>query len=130
MNLNFPEMLTEKYRPRRPRDFVGLPRVRPVLTRFLQKPFPSAWLFLGPSGVGKTSMALALAERIPAELQHIPSRQCDLERVEEVARRCWYRPMNAKLHLVLVDEADQMTPAAQMAFLSKLDATARPPDTV
>lgn len=33
-------------------------------------------------------------------------------------------------HLVLVDEADQMTPAAQVSLLSKLDATNFPPNTI
>lgn len=36
----------------------------------------------------------------------------------------------APLHIVLVDEADQMTPAAQNSLLSKLDETARPPKTI
>ena len=34
------------------------------------------------------------------------------------------------MHLVLVDEADQMSSAAQVALLSKLDSTAFPPNTV
>jgi DNA polymerase III delta prime subunit len=47
-------------------------------------------------------------------------------------RQCWYVPRNGlkSLHVVLVDEADQMSPAAQLAFLSKLDGTAFPPSTV
>lgn len=35
-----------------------------------------------------------------------------------------------RFHLVLVDEADRMTPAAQVSFLSKLDATDFPPNTI
>ena len=101
-----------------------------VLSRFAQRPYPSAWLFLGESGVGKTTMALALASEIGAELHHIPSRNCDLETVEEAVRICHYVPMSGGLHLILVDEADQMTLAAQHAFLSKLDATAFPPQTM
>jgi DNA polymerase III delta prime subunit len=38
--------------------------------------------------------------------------------------------MPGGLHVVLVDEADKMTPAAQLALLSKLDSTAFPPNTV
>ena len=129
-SLNFAASLTEKYRPRTIEDFAGLPKPKKVLAHFAQKPFASAWLFLGPSGIGKTSMALALAVAIPAELHHIPSRKCDLESVEETTRCCWYIPLGARFHLVLVDEADQMTPAAQLAFLSKLDATAAPPNTI
>lgn len=46
-------------------------------------------------------------------------------------RSCWYCPAAGyKFHLVLVDEADQMSRAAQLAFLSKLDSTVAPPDTI
>lgn len=34
------------------------------------------------------------------------------------------------MHLILVDEADQMTAAAQLFLLSKLDATSFPPNTI
>lgn len=128
--LQFPQSLADKYRPREVSEFVGLEKPKKVLENFIEKPFASAWLFLGPSGTGKTSMALALAAMIPAELHHIPSRQCDLENVESTVHTCHYVPLAARFHLVLVDEADQMTPAAQLAFLSKTDATAAPPNTI
>jgi Cdc6-like AAA superfamily ATPase len=35
-----------------------------------------------------------------------------------------------KMHLILVDEADQMSPAAQLYCLSKLDGTAKIPSTI
>jgi DNA polymerase III delta prime subunit len=34
------------------------------------------------------------------------------------------------MHLILVDEADQMSAAAQLFLLSKLDSTAFPPNTI
>ena len=44
---------------------------------------------------------------------------------------CQYVPMSGfKMHLVLIDEADQMSPAAQVSLLSKLDATNAAPATV
>jgi DNA polymerase III delta prime subunit len=95
------------------------------------KPFESAWLFIGPSGTGKTTMALALAAAIPAELHHIPSQECNLETIERVRRTCQYVPMaGCKMHLILVDEADRMTDAAQISLLSKLDSTNFPPNTI
>jgi DNA polymerase III delta prime subunit len=75
-------------------------------------------------------MALALAETLRAELHHIPSQQCNVANVEDVIRHCWYVPASGGFHLVLVDEADRMSNAAQLHFLSKLDATAFPPQTV
>jgi replication-associated recombination protein RarA len=129
--MDFPASLSEKYRPHSLADFVGLEKPKRVLSKFADAPFPNAaFLFVGPSGTGKTSMGLALCEAIRGELHHIPSQRCNVETVEDTVRQCHYVPRNNTLHVVLVDEADQMSKAAQLAFLSKLDGTAFPPQTV
>ena len=130
-SIEFPASLSEKYRPRLLDDFVGLDKPKRVLQKFAASPFPNAaFLFVGPSGTGKTSMALALCEAIGGELHHIPSQRCNVETVEDTTRQCHYVPRNNTLHVVLVDEADVMSKAAQNGFLSKLDGTAFPPQTV
>ncbi len=126
----FPQPLAEKYRPHVIGEFVGLDKPKRILGKFAASPYRSAWLFVGPPGVGKTTMALALAETLGAELHHIPSQQCNVAAVEDMIRQCWYVPCSGGFHLVLVDEADRMSPAAQLHFLSKLDATAFPPATI
>lgn len=127
----FPASLSEKYRPHSLADFVGLDKPKKVLSKFADAPFPNAaFLFVGPSGTGKTTMALALCEAIRGELHHIPSQNCNVATVEDVVRQCHYVPRNNTLHVVLVDEADVMTAQAQLSFLSKLDGTAFPPQTV
>jgi len=118
----FPASLSERYRPHSLADFVGLEKPKRVLAKFADAPFPNAaFLFVGPSGTGKTSMALALCEAIRGELHHIPSQSCNLATLEDVVRQCHYVPRYNSLHVVLVDEADAMTSQAQLAFLSKLD---------
>jgi replication-associated recombination protein RarA len=127
----FPASLSEKYRPHSFDAFVGLDKAKKVLAKFAASPFPNAaFLFVGPSGTGKTSIALALCEAIRGELHHIPSQNCNVGTLEDTVRQCHYVPRNNTLHVVLVDESDQMTPAAQLAFLSKLDGTAFPPQTL
>ena len=129
--LGFPVSLTERYRPVTMSEFVGLAKPKAICAKLAARPFPSAWLFLGPSGTGKTTMAAALAEMIPAEVHHIPSQNCDLATLDRVCRTCQYVPMSGKrMHLILIDEADQMTPAAQLSLLSRLDGTAALPNTI
>jgi replication-associated recombination protein RarA len=128
--LPFPMPLAEKYRPRAIAEFVGLDKPKRILGKFATNPYQSAWIFIGPPGTGKTTMALALADMLRAEVHHIPSQQCNVANVEDVIRQCWYVPVSGGFHLVLVDEADKMSNAAQLHFLSKLDATAFPPQTI
>ena len=76
-------------------------------------------------------MALALAGEIQAELHKIPSQKCNAQTIEDTVRHCWYAPMTTGgFHVVLADEADQMTNAAQLALLSKLDSTDPAPNTI
>lgn len=122
--ISFPASLTEKYRPVRFDDFIGLEKPVKVMRAFASKPRSAAFLFKGPSGTGKTTLALALAAEIGAELIHIPSQHCTVAELEESLRMTMYVPMLGKrFWLVLVDEADQMTDKAQLSLLSKLDST-------
>jgi DNA polymerase III delta prime subunit len=61
----------------------------------------------------------------------IPSQKCNAQSIEDTVRHCWYAPLTpGGFHVVLADEADQMTNAAQLALLSKLDSTDPAPNTI
>ena len=129
--LSFPQPLAEKYRPRKIADFIGLEKQRKVLAAFAARPVSCAWLFLGPSGLGKSTIAMALAEELGAEVHKIPSQKCNVDAINDTVRQCWYAPHKAGgFHLVLADEADQMSNAAQLSLLSKLDSTDPAPQTI
>src|SRR5437016_587114 len=53
--------LVEKYRPRCLAELLGQPDVRSALETFVTAPYPAAMLFVGETGMGKTSAAYALA---------------------------------------------------------------------
>ncbi len=129
--------LVDKYRPQEPSGFIGIERPKAILSAFLRNPYASAWLLLGPSGLGKTTMAFAAAKALGATQQvgggiyHVPARKCDLETIDRIVGHCYSRPMlGCPWNIVLIDEADRMTMAAQHALLSKLDCADPPPDTI
>lgn len=125
------DILTEKYRPRHIADFVGLDKPRRIASKIVANP-PSqgGLLFLGEPGLGKTTLALAIIEEMPAERHHIASQDCTVDRLRQVVSNCHYVPSEGKKrHGVLIDEADQMSAAAQLYMLSILDSTAPPPDS-
>jgi len=128
--LAFPQSLAEKYRPRTLAGFIGLEKQRRVLAKLVSQPFASAWLFFGPPGVGKTSIGLALASELGAELHHIGSQQCTLGALESTVRQCQFVPLSGGFHVVIVDEADAMSDAAQKYLLSKLDSSEPVPNTI
>lgn len=129
--MQFPQSLSEKYRPQTIGEFIGLDRPKKILSAFCKRPKSDAWLFVGPSGIGKSTMALAMACELKAELHKIPSQKCNAQSIEDTVRLCWYAPETpGGFHVVLADEADRMTPAAQLALLSKLDSTDPAPNTI
>src|SRR5271157_3636666 len=119
-----PVDLTDKYRPRQLADFVGLEKPRKIMAKLAARPYSSSWIFTGASGTGKTTLALALAEAIPAEVHHIASKDCTADQIAAAWADCFYAPGYGKrFHVILVDEADTMSKAAQDSLLSKLDGT-------
>jgi DNA polymerase III gamma/tau subunit len=122
--------LVDKYNPVKIEDFVGLAGPRALFTRLAAQPYSSAWLLVGPSGLGKTSMAFAFAKQIGAEIHHLPSQSCTVDAIAKLCEKCHYRPWAGDFHVAIIDEADKMSPGARLALLSRLDGTAAPPDTI
>ena len=73
LTFTFPQPLAERYQPQTVSEFVGLDKPKRIMEKFCASAYPSAWLFVGPSGTGKTSMALAICKAVAGELHHIPS---------------------------------------------------------
>jgi energy-coupling factor transporter ATP-binding protein EcfA2 len=121
--LEYPVPLVEKYRPRKIEDFIGLEGPKRLFGNLLKAPRPVAVLLVGPPGCGKSTLSMAFADELPGTLHHISSQKCDVASLDRLSDLLAYYPSRGKFHVVLVDEADQMTEKAQLQLLSRLDST-------
>ena len=121
---DYPMPLVEKYQPRNVEDFIGLEGPKRLFGNLLKAPRPMAVLLVGPPGCGKTTLAMAFAEQLPGTLHHVSSQKCDVSTLDHLNELTQYCPAHGKFHVVLANEADEMTEKAQLQLLSRLDGTA------
>ncbi len=117
--------LIERHRPKRLGDIAAQPHVVSRLGFFTQFPCSCAFVFEGPTGVGKTSTAEALANELGVDsfwgLQRIKAGEQDAEAVEQALKMLRFAAPGSGWKLVIVDEADWMSTKASMLWLSALE---------
>ena len=125
--------LTERYRPISLDAIWGQEAPVKVLRRFAAKPYPTAFIFDGETGTGKTSAALALAAAVGCDLSQKPSEfggvqtiasgEQSADAVREAYRQMFLCPWHGSgWKVVIVNEADRMARPAETIWLDVLEA--------
>ncbi|MBI4164031.1 MAG: replication factor C small subunit, partial [Candidatus Aenigmarchaeota archaeon] len=117
------DLWVEKYRPQKLDDVINQKHVVDRLRVWVSQGSIPNMMFAGSAGVGKTTIALALAKEIFgthwkenfSETNASDERGIDVVRgkIKEFART---RPLGADFKIVFLDEADALTPEAQQAL--------------
>lgn len=116
-------MLTEKYRPKTLDDVLGQEHIVPRLKRCVKNKRLSNLLFVGKPGIGKTSMAQALAHDMFGagyeykfyELNASDDRKLSTIR-EKVKKTAESQTIDGDFRIIFLDEADHLEWRAQPAL--------------
>jgi len=117
-------------RPANLNGVVGQRKVNAALAKFAANPCPNVFLFSGPTGVGKTCAAYALAGELGCDLDsgafggvwEIPSGSQTADSVREAWDRLSTMPFaGSGWKVLIVNECDRVTPLAEMVWLDMLE---------
>jgi DNA polymerase III gamma/tau subunit len=84
-----------------------------------------ALLITGPTGLGKTTLALAACQKLNASERDIKEINCaDLRTLDDAREQIYhldFKPMEGNYRVLILDECHQMVPNAQTAFLTPIE---------
>lgn len=121
--------LSVELRPQKFEDFIGCEHITgPILEGIKQGRIDSTYMFFGPPGCGKTSMARAVAWYINnndltlgIDLEEPDTGSLSADEIRQLIIRARYNPWTNKYKCIILDEAQKISTAAQEILLKALE---------
>lgn len=126
-------VLYRKYRPTRLEDVVGQEQITSVLKNSLEQgKLAHAYLFIGPRGTGKTSVARIFAHAVNGFEYHVEDHYLDIieidaasntgvDNIRELREKAVIAPTKGKYKVYIIDEVHMLTKSASNALLKTLE---------
>lgn len=125
------EALHTLYRPVEFEDVVGQSAIVKAVKNLVEKGTSQCFLFCGPSGVGKTTLARIIANKVGCQRQDVlefdASTNTGIDHIRNLQIMLQYRPFSGGNMAIIIDEAQGLTKQAWNALLK---VTEEPPKHV
>ena len=117
---NVPQPLAARLRPRTIDEIVGQTHLLgegKVLRRIIENDGVSSMIFWGPPGVGKTTLAMVIANQTKAKFIEFSAVTSGIKEIREVMKEADNNRLFGEKTIVFVDEIHRFNKAQQDAFL-------------
>ena len=126
MNKREHTLLVEQYRPSELANYVGNENIKEIIQQYLDQNDIQNFIFYGPAGTGKTTLAKLIVAKISCDHMYINAsdeRGIDTirEKVQSFASTASFKP----LKVVILDEADFLTIQAQASLRNIIETFSR-----
>ena len=110
-------LLTEKYRPAKLENYVGNEHIKKTIKQYLEQNDIQNFIFQGPSGTGKTTLAKIIVKNLDCDYLYINASdergiETIRDKVSGFASTMSFQP----LKVIILDEADFLTIQAQASL--------------
>ena len=119
-------LLVEKYRPNILENYVGNKNIKSVISKYLEQNDIQNFIFYGPAGTGKTTLAKLIVNNLECDYVYINASdergiETIRDKVSSFASVASFKP----LKVVILDEADFLTIQAQASLCNIIETFSR-----